>query len=200
MLLQAAVVLEHKVAARALAARLACVAHLTGETGVHTYVARHLGDAAALLGDRTAARAYYLQAIEVAGKVRFRPELALAHLSFAELLLEEGDDSAALEHLDLAILELRDMKMQPGLVRGLSLLEQVEHQTTVVPDASNPHLLTGREREVARLLVAGCSNREIADQLVITEGTVEVHVKHILSKLGVKSRAQVALWAADERL
>jgi DNA-binding NarL/FixJ family response regulator len=38
---------------------------------------------------------------------------------------------------------------------------------------------------VARLLAAGRSNREIADALVITEGTVEVHVKHILSKLGV---------------
>jgi DNA-binding NarL/FixJ family response regulator len=44
----------------------------------------------------------------------------------------------------------------------------------------------------------GRSNREIAARLVITEGTVEVHVKHILGKLGVKSRAQVAGWFARQ--
>jgi DNA-binding NarL/FixJ family response regulator len=59
-------------------------------------------------------------------------------------------------------------------------------------------MLTGREREVARSLAAGRTNREIADTLVITEGTVEVHVKHILSRLGLRSRAQVAAWDADE--
>jgi DNA-binding NarL/FixJ family response regulator len=50
------------------------------------------------------------------------------------------------------------------------------------------------------LVAAGRSNREIADALVIAEGTVEVHVKHILSKLGFRSRAQVAAWAANESL
>jgi non-specific serine/threonine protein kinase len=45
----------------------------------------------------------------------------------------------------------------------------------------------------------GRSNREIAERLVITEGTVEVHVKHILSKLGFRSRTQVATWVADHR-
>jgi non-specific serine/threonine protein kinase len=54
--------------------------------------------------------------------------------------------------------------------------------------------LTPREREIAELIAAGLSNREIATQLVITEGTVEVHVKHILSKLNFKSRAQVTRW------
>jgi len=44
------------------------------------------------------------------------------------------------------------------------------------------------------------SNREIADTLVISEGIVEVHVKHILSKLGLRSRAHVAAWAPDRRV
>jgi non-specific serine/threonine protein kinase len=48
-------------------------------------------------------------------------------------------------------------------------------------------------------VAAGRSNREIADALVITEGTVEVHVKHILSKLGFRSRTQVARWFADRQ-
>jgi non-specific serine/threonine protein kinase len=51
---------------------------------------------------------------------------------------------------------------------------------------------------VARLLATGRSNREIADQLVISEGTVEVDVKPILSKLDLMSRAQVAAWPANE--
>src|SRR5712692_6661975 len=54
-----------------------------------TVIARHLGAASALLGDREAARRYYEQALEVAGKVRFRPEIALTHLQLAELLLED---------------------------------------------------------------------------------------------------------------
>jgi non-specific serine/threonine protein kinase len=54
--------------------------------------------------------------------------------------------------------------------------------------------LTRREREIVALMAAGLSNRDIADRLVITEGTTEVHAKHILSKLGFKSRTQVAAW------
>jgi DNA-binding NarL/FixJ family response regulator len=44
------------------------------------------------------------------------------------------------------------------------------------------------------------SNRDIAAALVITENTAEVHVKHILGKLDLKSRAQVASWAAANGL
>jgi DNA-binding CsgD family transcriptional regulator len=207
VLLQSTVVLGQVRAAQALAARVASLAHLsfaTHSTGWVTCIARHLGDAARLAGERVAARSYYLQALESAGKIRFRPELALTRLRLAELVLEERDDSGrseALEHLDIAIPELRDMKMQPALERALSLLEQVEPLALPpAPDVTVSHVLTGRERDVARLLVAGRSNREIADALVITEGTVEVHVKHVLSKLGLRSRAQVAARASDERL
>ena len=60
--------------------------------------------------------------------------------------------------------------------------------------------LTPREREVVVMLAAGRSNRDIAEGLVITEGTVEVHVKRILSKLGFRSRSQVAAWIAEQNL
>jgi non-specific serine/threonine protein kinase len=55
-------------------------------------------------------------------------------------------------------------------------------------------LLTPREGDVAALLVRGLSNRQIASQLVITEQTVETHVKHLLGKLGLASRYQVQDW------
>lgn len=55
--------------------------------------------------------------------------------------------------------------------------------------------LTERESEVLRLMVTGASNHEIAEQLVITEGTVKSHVKHILRKYGAVNRAQAIAWA-----
>lgn len=61
-------------------------------------------------------------------------------------------------------------------------------------------LLTPRERDVAALIARGLTNREIADQLVITERTAETHVQHILNKLGINSRAQIAAWAATHGL
>ena len=60
--------------------------------------------------------------------------------------------------------------------------------------------LTRREREVARLLAAGLSNRQIAEQLFVSERTAETHVQNILMKLGFGSRTQVAAWAVREGL
>jgi DNA-binding CsgD family transcriptional regulator len=57
--------------------------------------------------------------------------------------------------------------------------------------------LTEREREVAALIATGKSNREIADQLVVSYRTVETHVGAILSKLAFSSRAQIAVWAVE---
>ena len=54
--------------------------------------------------------------------------------------------------------------------------------------------LTPREREVAALVAAGLSNKEIAEKLVIGERTAEGHVEHILGKLELRSRSQIASW------
>ncbi len=54
--------------------------------------------------------------------------------------------------------------------------------------------LTAREREVADLVALGRSNREIAEQLVLSERTIGNHVQHILNKLGVARRGQIAAW------
>ncbi len=62
-----------------------------------------------------------------------------------------------------------------------------------VPDS--PESLTERETEVLRLLAKGCSNKDVALALSIGEKTVKTHVSNILSKLGVPSRTQAALYA-----
>lgn len=60
-----------------------------------------------------------------------------------------------------------------------------------------PPDLTGREVEVLRLIAKGATNREIAEQLVISEGTVKNHISNILSRLGLRDRTQAAIYARE---
>jgi DNA-binding NarL/FixJ family response regulator len=60
--------------------------------------------------------------------------------------------------------------------------------------------LTQREQEVAALVARGLSNRELAERLVITTRTAENHLSHILDKLELTSRTQVATWAVEHGL
>jgi DNA-binding NarL/FixJ family response regulator len=76
------------------------------------------------------------------------------------------------------------------------------------PDsATNPAMLprpqselTGRELEVLRLIATGATNREIADTLVISEGTVKNHISNILSRLQLRDRTQAAVYAREAGL
>ncbi|WP_345774508.1 two-component system response regulator NarL [Pontibacterium granulatum] len=68
-------------------------------------------------------------------------------------------------------------------------------RTAKGPDISS---LTPRERQIIKLIAAGLPNKLIARKLSITEGTVKVHVKHLLKKLNLRSRVEVAVWAVQE--
>ncbi len=72
-------------------------------------------------------------------------------------------------------------------------------------DTESPNLepvmgLTGREREITMLIAQGMTNRDIATELFLSKRTVETHASHILSKLGLSSRAQIIRWALDHGL
>lgn len=67
------------------------------------------------------------------------------------------------------------------------------------PGTAAPGGLTPREREIAGLLAEGLTNREIAARLVISQRTAETHVDHILTKLGMTSRGQVASWVGEQQ-
>jgi tetratricopeptide (TPR) repeat protein len=125
LFLEAAVVVKHGQAVSMLVHRLAgCGRHTTANSFI-TCSGRHLGAGCALLGRYEEARAYYGQALEVAEKMRFRPEIALTRLQLTELLLDHypQERSAALAHLDFAIGEFQEMKMEPALRQALSRKE-----------------------------------------------------------------------------
>jgi class 3 adenylate cyclase len=89
----------------------------------------------------------------------------------------------------------------PGFSRPVSVLSV---DPTAASIAESPAALTGslslREREVALLIARGLTNKQIAEELVISERTAEGHVDHIRDKLGVHNRAEVAVWVVQNRL
>jgi DNA-binding NarL/FixJ family response regulator len=75
--------------------------------------------------------------------------------------------------------------------------ERSKPEMTALPLARD---LTDRELEVLRLLATGATNREIAEVLVVSEGTVKNHVSSILGRLGLRDRIQAALYALEHGL
>ncbi|HET7711078.1 MAG TPA: response regulator transcription factor [Thermoanaerobaculia bacterium] len=76
--------------------------------------------------------------------------------------------------------------------RAMEKLLQEEAKGAVIRET-----LTRREVEIVQMLTTGLSNREIADKLFISEGTVKSHLHTIYEKLGLKSRLQLAAWARE---
>jgi len=81
-----------------------------------------------------------------------------------------------------------------------AVLETAGERRPRRPADLRPAGLSEREVEVVRLVAAGCSNAEVAEQLVISRRTAEHHVQHAYAKLGVSSRAALALFALRHEL
>ncbi len=175
ILLETAVLLKDVGVANRLAEQLEVIAGSPG-------IARRLGEAAVLSADWNKAQEYFHKALEVSINTRDRPETALSRFDMAELLLGHGPGQRdeAMEHLDFAVAEFQDMKMQPSLARALALKEKVESKLS--RQQRHPDGLTRRETQVLRLIAAGDSNREIAIELVLSVRTVERHINNIYRK------------------
>lgn len=86
-------------------------------------------------------------------------------------------------------------QMGPGLMEKMvdGILDpELNEPESIEPELTN---LTPREVDVLNLIGAGCTNREIATQLYIAEGTVKTHVTHILNRLNLRNRSQIAIYA-----
>lgn len=145
-----------------------------------------LGACASALGDWVAAREDLGRASTLCREVGAPGLRVEADCLLAEVLDRSGDPVAARALVREVLPLSRTLGMRPWRER----LERLA-------GADDP--LSPREREVAGLVADGLSNREIAAALVISERTAQNHVQHILGKLALTNRAQVAAWATRTR-
>ena len=119
-----------------------------------------------------------------------------AQLDLAQCLIRMN------RHLDAAdVLERVNARAQemgsPPLVARADELAKLSHRRGATGEAWRP--LTVREFEVARLIADGLTNAEIGAELSVSPKTVSAHVEHILAKLGVRRRTEIAAWATTVR-
>ena len=112
-----------------------------------------------------------------------------------EVITAQADEerSAVVEQIGP---EVRGLPWAQGLARTRRGSRAGERK----PESDRLGPLTPREREVALLIAQGLSDRQIADRLIITEGTAGVHVGHILNKLGFHARTEIARWVVQHEL
>jgi LuxR family maltose regulon positive regulatory protein len=124
------------------------------------------------------------QAFSIAVRAGSVDGFICAYRSFPPLLTALGDDPQSRRRLGPILARARDV----GLARHAG----------IAAETGAPHVwrLTPREEEVLGLIARGLSNREIAQRLYLSEVTVKVHVRHILEKLGVRSRTEAAVRVA----
>ena len=145
----------------------------------------------ALLSDGAAADELYREAIERLRRTRLRPELARAHLLYGEWLRRENRRAGAREQLRTAHEILVAIGMEAFAERARKELqatgEKVRKRTVETRDD-----LTAQERQIARLARDGLSNPEIGARLFLSSRTVEWHLRNVFTKLGIRSRRELA--------
>lgn len=108
-------------------------------------------------------------------------------------LLKDTDPDLLLEQIKLSI--TGKMVLSEAVTQ---VLAAAIRRPTVRP-ASELDSLTGREVEILECIAKGMSNKVIARELDISDGTVKVHVKHLLKKLGLRSRVEAAVWMVNQQ-
>jgi len=103
-----------------------------------------------------------------------------------------GDRDEALAALAAAAREAGQL----GMVPFSEWIGQLQARLAAAAAGGSP--LSPREFEVARLVAQGLTNKQIGQTLYVSERTAENHVQHILAKLGLRNRSQIAAWAIGE--
>ncbi len=168
--------------------------YLNNTTACHGAADRPLGRMAAALGDHEAADRHLGAAVTMEERIGALPFLAQAQLTHAQALAVRaapGDRERVQALAARAVATARRLGMPGVAAAGAALIEE---SSGVRGGAGT---LTAREREIAALLAGGLANRAIAEHLVVSERTVETHVRNLLAKLGLSNRTQVATWAAQ---
>lgn len=146
--------------------------------------------ARALLSEGPIAEVLYCEAIERLARTRIAVHLARAHLVYGEWLRRERRRQDAREHLRTAYEMLHHFGADAFAERArrelVAMGEKVGTDTLVTCEQ-----LTPQEEQIARLAREGHTNGEIGAQLFISSRTVEWHLHHVFTKLGITSRRQL---------
>ncbi|MEU3610395.1 LuxR C-terminal-related transcriptional regulator [Streptomyces sp. NPDC035033] len=144
----------------------------------------------------------YIQAAWLLGYAQTARKLGSDPIGMLPTLLDHQDQVTATVRAELGAERFDHWHRHGARMSGDEILLAVRADTDKPPqpqtapsvraDHARTTDLTPREREVASLVTQGLSNREIADQLVISKRTVDTHVEHIFAKLDVTTRADIA--------
>ena len=154
--------------------------------------ARQLGRLSVVLGRFDDAVRHFDEALIVNTRIGGRPAVVHTRIGLAGALLERArstDLPRAQSLVRQAGDEARRLEM-PGALRTAGWLRERARTAAAKQDP-----LTDREREIATLVGSAMTNRQIADQLVLSERTVESHVRNILAKLHAANRTSIATTA-----
>ncbi len=145
---------------------------------------------AQLSAGETAERLYQ-EGVERLGHTRLRPELGRAHLLYGQWLRREGRRVDAREQLRAALDQFASIGMEAFAERARKeLLATGERARKRAVDARDD--LTSQERQIAQLACDGLSNPEIGARLFLSPRTVEWHLRKVFTKLGIRSRHELA--------
>jgi DNA-binding CsgD family transcriptional regulator len=142
----------------------------------------------ALLADDRVAEDGYLEAINLLGQVRVRPQLARTHLLYGEWLRRQRRRKDAREQLQTASEMFESMSMEAFLGRAKRELAATGGTAQRGAMRTKPLELTPQEAEIVELARIGLSNPEIGSRLFISAHTVQYHLRKVYVKLGIKSR------------
>ena len=162
---------------------------------------RLLGLLARTMGQLDQAALHFEDALIFCREAGYRPELAWAGHDYAHALLQRinpGDREKAMSLLDEALAISTELGMRPLTERVVALQARTESpavQAPVYPDG-----MTLREVDVLRLVASGKTDREIADELVVAEGTVGRHISNIYAKTDVSNRSEATRYALRKQL
>lgn len=170
-------------AAHEACAELDAIAAGRGSDQLDAIVAHLSGAVALSAGDPRAALPDLRRALSAWHDLGAPYEAARVRLLVAQACRALGDEDSAARDEDAARAALAALGVSPGAA-----------------GRRDAHGLTSRELEVLRLVAGGRTNRAIADELVLSERTVDRHVSNILAKLRVASRAAATAYAYEHRL
>ncbi len=144
-----------------------------------------------LLDDAVADLEHAAKACAVSGAAGFHAEAQYELANALALRAGPGDLPRARSLVTEAARQTEALGMPPIAAKAARLTKQLDQQSST--------MLTPREREVAELVAQGLTNREIAARLYLSERTAENHVQHILTKLDLRNRSQIATWISSRR-